>query len=530
MILNANDFTVEETLEADICIIGAGPAGICLASELATNGRQVVLLDGGGNNYDQNSQELYASTSWPDDYPNPLYSRLRMLGGSSNHWANNTSTLDPIDFERRSWIPDSGWPFGYDEIKPFYARAGQYCGTGTDGYDLEYWLSTTGMIDQVAGSSFLVTDIAKASTPAIRFFQQSEEYLLNSKHIRVISKANLTMLDYDLESQAIKAVHFKPGIESKHVHKVVSKRFILCMGGLENARMLLHFNRKYNNGLGHSEGNVGRYFMDHPLPRAAIYYPTHSNNYNLYLGRQLEKRRIVGFLKLNQKQLIAHKSINLRMPLVPTSNYLLSDGISSFNTLSDAVSEGEWPNEFGLHLINILSDLDMVGEAISRKSFDYPIFDHANDIGGYQIPLTMEQIPDRNNRVFLSNENDRFGIPKLSIDWEIKPENKEMLWKSLELTARGLGAHGLGRLRLLKERGNRIWGSQLGFGNHHMGTTRMSGSEKKGVVDANQKVYGTKNLYVGGSSVFPTGGHVPPTLTIVALSIRLAKHLNSGSI
>ena len=93
------------------------------------------------------------------------------------------------------------------------------------------------------------------------------------------------------------------------------------------------------------------------------------------------------------------------------------------------------------------------------------------------------------------------------------------------LTAKGLGGESLGRVRLLKDFSERMWGSQLGFGNHHMGTTRMSSSDKNGVVDSNLKLFGTKNLYILGSSVFPTGGHVPPTLTIVALSVRLAEHL-----
>ena len=138
----------------------------------------------------------------------------------------------------------------------------------------------------------------------------------------------------------------------------------------------------------------------------------------------------------------------------------------------------------------------------------------------------IEQTPDRENRISLSDNKDMFDLNSVVIDWRITEEDKERTWQSLEVAAQEIGAMGLGRFRLLKERSERLWGDQLGFSQHHMGTTRMSSSPVKGVTDSNQKVFGVNNLFVGGSSVFPTGGHVPPTLTIAALSIRLAKHIH----
>ena len=134
----------------------------------------------------------------------------------------------------------------------------------------------------------------------------------------------------------------------------------------------------------------------------------------------------------------------------------------------------------------------------------------------------VEQTPNRDSRITLGEKRDRFGIKRTKIDWQLSSSDKEQMWRGLELFANEVGALSLGRVKLLKEREDRIWESQLGYGHHHMGTTRMSDSEKTGVVDASHKVYGTNNFFIGGSSVFATGGHVPPTLTIVAMTIRLA--------
>ncbi len=166
-------------------------------------------------------------------------------------------------------------------------------------------------------------------------------------------------------------------------------------------------------------------------------------------------------------------------------------------------------------------------EAIARKKFDSSLFDSAKNIGGFEIPMMMEQTPSENNRIKLGTKKDSLGIPKMIIDYQVSDSDKNRLWRSLDIVAQEVGAQSLGRLKLLKERSNRIWGDQLGFSNHHMGTTRMSTSPKTGVVDLNQRVFGTENLYISGSSVFSTGGNVPPTLTIAAMTIRLAEHIKN---
>lgn len=525
MLIDGSSLKINTSLEADVCIMGGGVAGLVLAKELAINFDKIIVIESGGENFSPESQELNSPGAKSNSFfPDPLYSRMRFLGGSSNHWENNTSPLDPIDFETRDWIANSGWPIRYDDIVQYYPAAGEYCGVKSDGYKKNFWLNKLDKKDIFSDSSILETAIAKASRPPTRFFYDYKKEISSLSAVDIYTNSNVVDVEFDGENNVIKKVFFEsvPGFR----HEVKADVCIMCMGGIENARMLLTFNEKYNNKIGNNYDNVGRYFMDHPVVRAAHFYPHDMNIYSLYKPSDLGSRIVLGFWKLKRKTVVSNKICNIRMPLVPATNYTLSDGISSHHIIKDALSNGELPDNFGQHILNFAKDIDMVIEAISRKKFKEKLFDHADDKEAYQMPVMVEQTPHRDNRVRLGDVKDRFGTKRVEIDWEVKPDDKDRMWKALGIVANEVGANSLGRVRLLKDRSDRIWGDQLGFGHHHMGTTRMSSNYNDGVTDAAQKVFGTNNLFVAGSSVFPTGGHVPPTLTIVAMTIRLARHIS----
>lgn len=525
MLIDGNTIGVGAKFEAEVCILGGGVAGIVLARELSQHAVKVIVLESAGENYDQNKQDLYSPSKENSDsgYPDPSFSRLRMLGGSSNHWENNTSPLDPADFEKRPWIQGSGWPISYSDLVPFYPRAGEYVGVEADGYETEFWTEKLKSNNVVKESPLIDTGIAKAAQPPTRFYAKYGSELNASSSVTIISYANVVEVDYDTSNQKIDTVYFEstPGQRAQ----VTAKYFVMCFGGIENARMLLHFNEKYEDNLGNKFGNVGRYFMDHPVVRGAHFYAHDRDLFGLYGFNDLDTRFVVGFLKLREEALRQHELTNIRMPLLPATNYYLSDGISSHHIMQDAFGRGELPKDLGSHLMNFVKDIDMVAEAVTRKTFDGKLFDHADEIGGFQLSMMIEQTPDKDNQIKLGNDRDCYGIKKVVVEWVLRDDDKERFWRGLEVVAQSLGALELGRMRLLKEREDRIFGDQLSFGHHHSGTTRMSASEQEGVVDSAQKVFGTNNLFVAGSSVFPTIGHVPPTLTIAAMSIRLAEHL-----
>lgn len=521
MIIDAAALENGTAFVADVCVMGGGVAGIVLANELSKSVGNVLVLEAGGEHYTPEAQELYASARPnPNGLPDTRHSRLRFLGGSSNHWENNVSPFEPIDFEKRDWIDSSGWPISYADVEPYYAKAGSYCGVQADGYDTPFWEKMLGRSRAVPQSKVLATAIAKASMPPVRFFANYGDWLRQSEAVRIIKNANVVGVKYESDSGRVSEVHFgaKPGQKSS----VSAKIFVMCFGGIENARMLLAFNEAHDNKLGNKYDNVGRYFMEHPVVRGAHFFAHDTSIFNLYQSAQLDGRIAVGFFNFQEDFLRANKLTNLRMPITPQTNYMLSDGISSHHILGDAFAAGEFPEDFGTHVMNYIRDIDMVAEAVVRKGFNKKLFDSADEIGGYELAVMMEQTPHRDNRVKLSGAMDIYGIKKLEIDWEIKEEDKERFWRGLEFFAQEVAANSLGRVKLLKERSQRLWGDQLGYGHHHMGTTRMSADYKMGVVNSDQLVYGTQNFYVAGSSVFPTGGHVPPTLTIVATTIRLA--------
>lgn len=526
MIVDANTLKNAEFFKADICILGGGVAGIVLANELLNSNKSIILLESGHEHYETPTQELYKAESVPQLFPNPMVSRLRFLGGSSNHWENSTERFDPIDFEKREWVSDSGWPIRYEELDQYYSDAEEYCGVGREGYSFDFWKNKLNSTDVFSKSKLFDSVVSKAPFLPTRFFAEYGESLVGSKSIRIIKNANVVDLEYDRETQAVKTVKFRTFQDLSH--KVNASVFIMCMGGIENARMLLHFNEKHDDQLGNQFNNVGRYFMEHPTIRAAHLLPFHDDTLDpIYLGTMVDSLnvRVRGRASLSGSAQYKHQTNNLRMYFVKQSKIALSDGISSSHLISDSLSDAELSDDFGKHLMNIIKDIDHIAESFIKKELDVSLFDNAYEFGGYQIISMIEQTPDRENRIKLGSERDALGLKKVKIDFRVSESDKQAAWKTLELLSQDQAIQSIGRIRLLKERESRIWGSQLGFGQHHMGTTRMANNAENGVVDSSLKVFGTKNLYVSGSSVFPTGGHVPPTLTIVAMSIRLAREL-----
>ncbi|MFA7554747.1 MAG: GMC family oxidoreductase [Spongiibacteraceae bacterium] len=525
MVVDGNFVAANSHFRGQICIVGGGVAGIVLANELQDAYEDIIIVESGDEHYVPEAQELYQAEKYPDQLPDPMYSRMRFLGGSSNHWQNNTSPLSPSDFEKRDWVPNSGWPISFSDINPYYKKAQYYCGVGEDGYNTKQWSSVLNKKDEVEESALLITAIAKASSPPVRFYQAYGERLKSASNITILTNSNMVDIVYDSSDKRVRQIDI---VSNRGGNITVSAdKFVFAMGGIENARMLLVFNQKYSDQLGNQGGNVGCYFMEHPTPRAAQLFADDVERLEFYKSVQFKDRTVVGFLSLSEQVLHDHQTTNLRMPLIPKDEYTLSDGISSSHILAESFARHSLPDNFSDHLYNIVGDMDMVIEAVARKTFGIKLFEHANKITGFQIPMMMEQTPDKNNRIYLGRAKDRLGIPKVSIDYFVSGFDKACVWRSLMVVAQEVGALSLGRLKVLEERAERLWSNQLGFSDHHMGTTRMSSTPEYGVVDENLKVFGVKNLYIAGSSVFSTGGHVPPTLTIAAMSIRLAEYLKN---
>ena len=522
--INVKELKQAIDVEADICIFGAGVAGIVTALELLDTGKKIVLIESGEEVFDQRIQALYQADSKPELFPNPLHSRLRMLGGSSNHWENSNERLDPSDFSKREWVPDSGWPITYEEVAKYYPDAERYCRVGGNGFDFSFWNQKMKFLDIVEGSDLLETAVLKHAIPPTRFFYQYKKRLLNAQNLFIYTHANLVDLDWSAETSTIQKAYFKSIGGSQH--SITADIFVMAFGGIENARMLLTFNQKFDDKLGNQHDLVGRYFMEHPTIRGAQFFPLNGKLPKPYTNGNFNGDYLVSTrLKFRQSALEQQRFNNLRLIFNPASKRTLSEGISSAHILGSHLSHGEVPENFGSHIANVLEDMALVLDSFSRKEFDYTLSDDADKFGGYQILAMLEQTPHYDSRITLGDSKDELGINRAKILWKLSEGDKKLAWAALEKLAHDRQLLRYGRVRILQDEEERIWGNQLGFGQHHMGTTKMGDSEKNSVVDATCRLRGARNFYIAGSSVFPTGGHVPPTLTIVALSIKLANDL-----
>jgi choline dehydrogenase-like flavoprotein len=137
----------------------------------------------------------------------------------------------------------------------------------------------------------------------------------------------------------------------------------------------------------------------------------------------------------------------------------------------------------------------------------------------------MDPAPNRDSRVTLGAELDPLGQRRVNLNWRLSPLDKYSVRRTLEIIGMELGRAGLGRLQVKIDDSDTAWPEDLIGANHHMGTTRMNDDPKQGVVDKNCRVHGVSNLFIAGSSVFPTAGSGTPTFMIVVLALRLADHV-----
>ncbi len=524
MFLDLNSISELPELHADICIVGAGAAGITLALELIATRKDILLLEGGALNFQQASQSLYSMKVISPHYFDPMQSRLRFFGGSTNHWDGSVRAFDPIDFEYRPWVADSGWPFGYSDLQRYYDRAFSYVEAGKwQNNEQPFTRPLRGYQEKLAKRGFgfrLAYD-----SPPTRFGERYLQQLRSAPNVSIAVNANLLSINEAKDRRTVEGLTI--GNYKGHRTQVKARIYVIALGGMENARALLLSDAVTPGGLGNEYDLVGRYFMDHPVVESVVLYP----------GADFKRVWGTGDFKLGGKDyrlacqateeaLRRHQLTNARMPLDWANELYTSEGIESAHELSSAVAHGSLGHVLR-HLGNMLKDSDLIfGEWWRQRGHDAK-GGRAEEFGGYISQMMIEQRPNRDNRIVLTNNRDALGLKKGEVIWRLSGQEKEDLTRLIALFAKAVGAEGVGIVHSLLEQddsGRRL-NQMMNFGHHHMGTTRAHANARKGVVDGNQRIHGRENIFVAGSSVFPTGSHVPPTATIVATTIRLAEHL-----
>lgn len=521
---------------ADICIIGGGAAGITLARALASSSLEVCLLESGRFRLDPRTQDLYRGESVGLPYGALDETRYRYFGGSTNPegWGGWCRPLDPIDFETRPWAPYSGWPFSQATLDPYYRQAQVICEVGPYDYDLESWRRHIGpgLRDFPLEGDRVETQLAQLGPPT-RFGRRYREDLEAAGNVKVYLGANvLEILATPDGSEATGVVAVSFGGDRLTVR---SKVVVLAAGGVENARLLLLSGRPISNGLGNEHDLVGRFFMDHPRLEMGTLELSGDRGlpelYDPFYKFRRRKRSLVGVYDLR----LVSGSLNL------TDAFQRQEGLLNYRTWILP----KWPGDDSAE-IQALKRLYIATKerALPRDTVAgdlWSVMAHPRLVSSWAYGrlarprrlvqgiklvniLEPEQLPD--SRICLGDQLDPLGQRRVRLDWKVGPLVRRTLARAHAAIDEDLRRSGIGRLvDPFQEDDEERFRANLDWVWHHMGTTRMHDDPRQGVVDANAQVHGMSNVFVAGSSVFPTPGADMPTLTIVALALRLADHL-----
>ncbi|MFL9914489.1 GMC family oxidoreductase [Paraburkholderia fungorum] len=525
--------TVEHNtvIETTVCIIGGGVAGITLALEMSRAGVDTCMLESGGFGPDDETRDLYRGENVGLPYTFADGSRSRYFGGSSNCWGGWCRPLDPWDFEKRDWIAHSGWPFGLEELAPYYARTHELLKLGPQTFDPAYWEREIGRHDvrRIPLATGDMRDTVAQFSPPVRFGKAYRDELSRSSRVRVFLYANVQNIDADAQGTSVSRLQVAT-ISGRKV-TVTARIFVLATGGIENARLLLASNNVQKAGLGNANDLVGRYFMDHPrmMCGKVRFRPGNARNKLYDIKYHYQNAAVSAHGTKISSQFAPKQELMEREKLLNSRVWLYSrwygEGTAGSEALihcKEAVLQKDQPGRsLKTDIATMIAHpLHTVGYGLTRL-LQWPAL-----ITDVTLQAIVEAVPDPDSRVTLSTDKyDRFGMPRVKVEWRLDEQVKRTFDKTFALLAQELQMAGIADVELDAPLEGRHWPAKLEGTWHHMGTTRMHDSPREGVVDRDCKVHGMSNFYVAGSSVFPTVGANFPTITIAALSLRLAGHL-----
>lgn len=504
-------------LDFDVCIVGAGAAGLSLAAKLQTAGLKICVLEAGRREIDEEAQSLFKG----EVVGEPIAveeGRFRVFGGATRRWTGRCAELDPHDFEPRDWVADSGWPIGLADLKPYYREAQAVCGFARawrPDNQIPVFRQATKLLTLRDAKPFLWRYAAVSWRAYQDWGRRFEGQLAAARNATVILGAEVVGAEGVRALGVISRLKVrKPDGSIVHVS---ARRFVLSCGGLENIRLLLNLCADRNSGMSDPHDVLGRWFMQHPRAVTA---------------RGRTSGRICDLLRVASVRRGDHYEVGFALdPDLQASEGLLNASAilryqaepdSGWEVIKRWSKQGVTPSWRDVRLL--VRDAPLIASNTVRRAAGRSALARRPLA---ELVVDLEQAPDRDSRITLSRKTDRLGLRCLRVDWRIGPQDRRtstVFTLGLVEELRRLGLADLAPVAGLAETGA-LSAEHMLESYHHLGGARMSAEPSQGVVDADLRVHACANLYVVGGSVMPTGGHANPTFTIVALALRLGDHL-----
>lgn len=537
------------TLEADVCIVGTGAAGVSMALELMGKGHRVLLMEAGKDRDDPAVQAIYEGEVVDELMHSPTDKyRQRRFGGSTAIWGGRCMPFDPIDFEARDWIPNSGWPISYGDLAPYFAPANHYLEAGRCEYDADKAFSPP------APPMFAGFDSDQVRTNGLERFScptnmgaRYKSRLAAARDVTVMMDAHCVGLKLHEDGQRLDTAEFAT-LDGKRF-KVRAAAVVLATGGLETPRLLLASNDVQSNGIGNQHDVVGRYYMCHiagnvgtltvngPVDRVRHGYEISPDGIycrrRLHLSEQAQRELQVGNMvaRLHFPKIIDPSHRNGVLSGLYLARHFISYEYGK--RLRDGNKKGALLEL--QHMWNVVTHpfdaTSFVTHWLRKRTLaerKFPSIILANKNNRFSLEVHAEQIPRSDSRVMLTDQRDVFGMPKMRVDWRYSKEDITTVERTLQAIDQALRRTGVGQFEFDRHTLEEDLLRFGAYGGHHVGTTRMGLDPKTSVVDGNGAVHGVPNLYVASSAVFPTSSQANPTLTIVAQALRQAHHIHGA--
>jgi len=530
--IDARDPSSPGQIETDVCIAGGGAAGITLASELLSSGVNVCLVESGGFTPDEETQSLYDLDSIGYPVRENFMSRARYFGGSCNLWAGRNMTLNALDFASRAWVPGSGWPIPHTEVSRFYPRAYEILELPGPERTTPEALRARMSVDErkLFDEGTFTPTVSLWPRSATRFGSAFGSMLRKAPNARVLLNASVTHVALNEAGTAVTSVAAST-LDGRRT-TIRARHFVLACGGLENARLLLASRDRQPQGIGNSHDMLGRHFMDHPRAVFGKIHLPPGRELPLLRGRPLPDGKLqvgVGLAPaVQERERLLNHYVTFELQ---TSGYAEAKYQSFIQTMKVVLRRGYAGSRWDFarshltdipELVYLLSPKELMPHPVSRAFVALrDAIPRRPTPKTYVAVYFCEQPPDPASRVTLSDETDRLGMNKLKLHWHIDESVRQGVFRMQELLRSELERTGVGRLETAREE------PVFTDASHHIGTTRMGLTPKEGVVDTDCRAHGVDNLYLASSSVFPCAGHANPTMTILALVLRLGDHLRS---